>query len=77
MSQPKVTRWYGTPDQLEYAWARSEHAFLLRCEGLTLAQIGSCIGVCRERARQLSMKGARRLNGSMQRRRTKFLMLSD
>lgn len=68
----KVTRWYGTHEQIAYEGARAEHALLLRCEGLTLAEIGSCLGVCRERARQLVMRGARRLNWSMKRRHTKI-----
>jgi hypothetical protein len=52
--------------------AGDEHAMLLRCEGLTYSQIGARLGVSRERSRQRIAKAARKLNGVMHRRHTKF-----
>ncbi len=51
-----------------YRAACAEHAFLLKCEGLTLDQIGRRLGVSRERARQMIMKAARRLQRAMMRK---------
>ena len=49
-----------------YSNARSEHAFLLRCEGLKLREIADHLGlISREHARQLVCKYARRLNRAM------------
>lgn len=63
-----------------YREAVSEHAFLLRCEGLKLNQIGRRIGVSTERARQRVRYFARRLNwacrdmrDTMRRRRVESL----
>jgi hypothetical protein len=44
----------------EYYYARHEHAFLLRCEGLKLAEIGQRLGVGKERARTLIIQFIRR-----------------
>ena len=41
-----------------YHRARREHALLLRCEGLTLRQIGARFGVSHETARRLVDNGA-------------------
>jgi len=49
----------GTEDR-HYWWARQEHAFLLRCEGLKLKEIGSHLGVGKNRAWQMSIQFAHR-----------------
>jgi DNA-directed RNA polymerase sigma subunit (sigma70/sigma32) len=41
-------------------WARLEHAWLLKAEGLRLEDIGLALGVSRERARQMVVKFGRR-----------------
>ena len=48
-----------TADQ--YFWGRREHAWLLRCEGMTLRQIGLRLGVGPQRARDLIWIFARRV----------------
>lgn len=47
------------------AWARYEHAMLLRCEGMTWRDIGGHLGVSHERARQMACKFGRRLAKAM------------
>jgi DNA-directed RNA polymerase sigma subunit (sigma70/sigma32) len=44
-----------------YGWARLEHAWLLKAEGLRLEDIGRRFGVTRERARQMIVKFGRRM----------------
>jgi len=50
--------------------ARAEHAFLLRCEGLKLREIGDKFGFSIETARQSIARHARRLKRAMN--KTKF-----
>lgn len=45
--------------------ARQEHAWLLRAEGKTLAEIGGRLGVCKERARQMILIYGDRVSRSM------------
>jgi hypothetical protein len=54
------------------AAALDEHAWLLRAEGLTMADIGDRLGVSRERAKQRVHKFGRRMAKAM--RRTRFTM---
>lgn len=51
------------PDELTIAYgdARREHAFLLRCEGLKLQDIGDRLGVTKGRAEQIISNQARRM----------------
>ena len=68
-----------------YLEARAIHAFLLRCEGLKLSEIGSRIGnlqhhqkndyVGKQQVRCLIADGARRLNYAM--RKTRFYWKND
>jgi DNA-directed RNA polymerase sigma subunit (sigma70/sigma32) len=44
-----------------HSWARLEHAWLLKAEGLKLIDIGLRLGVTRERARQMVVKFSRRM----------------
>lgn len=44
-----------------YTWARLEHAWLLKAEGLRLEDIGLRFGVTRERARQMVVRFGRRM----------------
>lgn len=60
--------WYGDP---AYSAARLEHAFLLKCEGLTYAKVGERLDVSRDRARQMALNFSRKLATSMYRRRTR------
>ena len=64
--KPKPKRRYTTshPDP-QYAWARYEHAFLLRAEGLKWKEVGRHLDVSHHRATQLSRKFARKLSASM------------
>jgi hypothetical protein len=55
-----------------YWGAREEHAFLLRCEGLTLQQVGDRLGVCRERARQMISKFGFRFSRAMKQARIRI-----
>lgn len=45
-------------DNRTYGLARLEHAFLLRCEGKKLAEIGTALGVTAERARGMVLSFA-------------------
>ena len=53
--QPKKAKLEPPVDWLhmQYRQARKEHAFLLRCEGMTLRQIGLRLGIGPQRVRQL------------------------
>lgn len=62
-----------TPNQ-DYWLARREHAFLLRCEGLLLREIGERLGTGTESARQDILRFARVLHYHM--RRCKFRWVS-
>lgn len=55
--------------------ARGEHAWLLRAEGLSLAQIGARLDISKERARQILAKFARRVRQAT--RRTHFYFLEE
>ena len=61
-------------DELFHAYsnARRDHAFLLRCEGLTLQQIGSRIGVTRETARQMVDRTGRKMAKALHKTRWTF-----
>ena len=68
-----------------YLEARSIHAFMLQCEGLSLGEIANRIEsimphgnnnyVTKEAARCLVIRGARRLNHAM--RKTRFRWVND
>lgn len=58
-----------TCSEEQYSWARCEHAWLLRAEGLTLAAIGEHLGVNKERARQMILKFGRRFTRAVWRAR--------
>jgi hypothetical protein len=45
---------WGDPDVREYLWARREHAWRLRKERLTFAEIGKRLGVTKTRAQYLA-----------------------
>ena len=45
----------------DYGEARKEHAFLLRCDGLTYREIGQRIGVVTQTARALANRHCRRV----------------
>ena len=67
-SYPPKTKW---PDV-----ARYEHAFLLRCEGFKYREIGDHLGVCLERARDMSRAFPRKwLNRAM--RKTRFRWIRE
>lgn len=53
-------------DPSMFAMARAEHAFLLRCEGMSLTKVGRRIGVGRERTRQIVDKFSRRFRRAME-----------
>jgi hypothetical protein len=56
------------PDYRDPYWkARYEHAWLLRCEGLTYRTIGARLGLSHERARQMVMKFSRIMNSKIRR----------
>jgi len=54
----------------QYRWARAEHIWLLRAEGLTYEECGARLGITRNRAHQLCHRFARRVDRAL--RRTKF-----
>jgi hypothetical protein len=61
------------PQQKDPLWrARWEHAFLLRCEGLTYQQVGDRLGVGKERARQMIFRFAHILNRRCRRMRVRW-----
>lgn len=53
-----------------HAWARREHVFLLRAEGMKWHEIGARIGTSGARAQQLSQAFGRRLARAMRRSTT-------
>jgi DNA-directed RNA polymerase specialized sigma24 family protein len=57
----------------EYLWARREHAFLLRCEGLTLAEVGERLGTTRDQVRGLVAHFVGRMNRAMARTRVYYV----
>ena len=65
--QPKVAKVEPRIDRLyfDYGLARKEHAWLLRCEGMTLRRIGLRLGVRQERARQLIWIFGRRVSRAL------------
>ena len=66
-----------TDNEYQNAWR--EHIFLLRCEGLTLREIGKkhCGGLTIERVRQQTLRFGRRLDGSMLRTRVRAYFPDD
>lgn len=61
--------WLKTYLPKEYQWARLEHAWLLKAEGLRLEDIGAHLGVTRERARQMVVKFGRKARHATHRAR--------
>jgi hypothetical protein len=55
-----------------YHYARREHVYLLRCEGLTLKQVGERLGVGPERVRQMQLSFEEELRTSLIRTRARF-----
>lgn len=60
------------PNRDDPYFARREHAFLLRCEGVRLKEIGTRLGVSSARARQLISEFARHLSRVLYRRHTRI-----
>lgn len=56
----------------QYRYARQDHAFFLRLDGLTLQKIGDRMGCDRERARQMIQKARHRHAKSAHRTRFTF-----
>ena len=52
--------------------ARWEHAFLLRCEGARMKDIGTVLGISTSRASQMVLRFARKLGWAMRRTRVTF-----
>lgn len=49
----------------DYGWARAEHAWLLRAEGLLLAEVGARLGLSRGGARRLIFVFSQRMQRAM------------
>lgn len=60
------------PDMSAYQYARYEHAWLLRAEGLTLDEVGSRFGVGGCRAAQMIKRFGKRVQRSIRRARIGF-----
>lgn len=56
----------------EYFQARREHAFLLRCEGMTLREIGERLGYTPERSRSAIWQFSKQVNKAL--KGTKFTL---
>lgn len=65
LTKPEHTSWAAT-----HMAASLEHAFLMRCDGETYAQIGKRFGLSSERIRHMVVRRTSQLNRAM--RRTKF-----
>jgi hypothetical protein len=59
----------------QFRMARKEHAFLLRCEGLTHREIGERLGIHRSSAHAQVCNYSYKLNWAMQ--RTKFYLIDE
>ena len=66
---------YTDPFLAAYFMARDEHAFLLRCEGLTIRQISARIEGGSSGVARMIFRGAYRLNRAM--RKTRFRLEHD
>ena len=71
-SQGPVPPWNGV-----YGVARQEHAFLLRCEGLKLKEIGDRLGVSSSRVRELHFKFIHLINHKSKTRRTRWRLVES
>ena len=62
LAKPELDYWR---QQMDYWRARKEHAWLLRCEGLTLRQVGLRLGIGPNRAQQLIWTFGRRMSRAL------------